>query len=262
MKRFLYLALASALVGCAGVGNGAKPLVAVSIAPLGWAVENIADTLVDIEVVVPEAVGAENYDPTPRQVARLESADIYFKVGLLDFEKDLAEANAVDLSQEVDILGGRDPHIWLSVRNMRSIAGRICKELCRLYPQDSQLLSARYGRLDSTLEEMDHKYTAWFSGEENVLIVHPSLSFMARDYGFNQIAVEADGKEPSAAELKAIFDMVSQKGIKTIYYSIQDNPKEAEAIASEAGIEAVKYDPLSENWKDELETLVSNICKN
>lgn len=262
MKRIVYAAIILLLVGCGRMTTGVKPVVAVSIAPLRWVVENIADTLVDVVVVVPDAVGAENYDPTARQVARLNQADIYFKIGLLDFEKDLSDANSVNLCDDVEIIGERDPHIWLSVKNMRSVAKRVHDEFLKLYPAFSKEMDARFTILDSVLNDMDLRFSQLISGKENVLIVHPSLSYLAKDYGFSQIAVEEEGKEPSASDLKEIFDMIPQRGIKTIYYSKQDNPQEAMAIASEAGIEAVEYDPLSGNWKQELEMLIGDICEN
>ena len=43
------------------------------------------------------------------------------------------------------------------------------------------------------------------------MIYHPALSYFARDYGLHQIPIEAGGKEPSPAHLKALIDTLQRR---------------------------------------------------
>ncbi len=288
MKRLLIVLAGFLMVGCNSTIKDRGMRVTVSIAPLKWVVEQITGSAVVVDVLVPEAAGAENFDPTPRQVASLAESDIYFSLGLMDFEIALNDnvkamgnnVRVVELKDAVDVIAGNcchhgyvnghdhfhshvhgDPHIWLSVKNMRLIALFVLGELSSAYPDYSEVFKANAMKLDDDLANMDAQFSALFSGGEKVLIIHPSLSYLARDYSFRQVPVEIDGKEPSASYLKEIFDLIKSDGITSIYYSIQDNPAVAKAIASEAGIYPIEYDPLAHDWKGELIKLVNGICR-
>lgn len=275
-KAYIFFLVVLLISSCQKIEKSSKNQVTVSIAPLKWAVEQIADTLVRVEILVPEAASAENFDPTSRQVASLSKSDLYFSTGLLDFEMAIKEniksfdknLKVIELNNSVDVINEEcedhhdhgDPHIWLSVRNMRKISLTIKDELVAEYPGYQEIFIDRYNKLDSALRSMDMDFSKRFTGREKVLIVHPSLTYLSRDYSFKQIAVEHEGKEPSASYLKTIFDLIKTDSIQAIFYSKQDNPTEAKNIASEANINAIEYDPLSPDWKDDLSFLVDKIC--
>lgn len=67
-----------------------KPVVFVPIAPYAGLVERIAGDTVHVVTLVAEADDPHSFSPTPKAVASLVSADIYFSVDL-PFEKRLVE---------------------------------------------------------------------------------------------------------------------------------------------------------------------------
>ncbi len=83
-----FLALGVLFSGCHRVSvETTKPNVVVSILPQKYFVERIADTLVNISVMVPPGSSPETYEPTSSQVKTLNNSSIYFSLGLLDFER-------------------------------------------------------------------------------------------------------------------------------------------------------------------------------
>lgn len=67
----------------------------------------------------------------------------------------------------------------------------------------------RYNALCRQIEHTDSliRQTLATPGADHAfMIYHPALSYFARDYGLHQIPIEAGGKEPSPAHLKALID--------------------------------------------------------
>jgi zinc transport system substrate-binding protein len=84
--RNLGVALAIALVACFGFAckpkGGGKPKVAVSIFPLHDITKRIAGDRLDVVLVLPPGKSEHGYDPTPKEIARLEGTKLGIAVGL------------------------------------------------------------------------------------------------------------------------------------------------------------------------------------
>ena len=70
--------------------------------------------------------------------------------------------------------------------------------IMRLYP-DSAHYTAAYKALDEELAALDAECQALCeaSPADAFVIYHPALTYYARAYSLEQIAIESDGKEPS-----------------------------------------------------------------
>ena len=76
----------------------------------------------------------------------------------------------------------------------------------KAYP-DSVKYETNYNRLQKELQALDARTAEKIarSGIEYFIVYHPALTYYARDYGLRQVAIETDGKEPSAKQLTAII---------------------------------------------------------
>lgn len=91
------------------------------------------------------------------------------------------------------------------------------------------------------------------------LIYHPALTYFARDYGMEQIAIEDEGKEPNPVHVRAIIDRSREKGVRVVFIQSQFDEANARAIATEIGGEVIAIDPLSPDWKEEMISLLKII---
>lgn len=285
MRKIVALITVILLASCVGKVNNDKPIVAVSIAPLGYIVEQIADSTVQILVTVPETTSPETYEMTAKQMAQISDAQLYFAIGLIDFEQQLGakiqsiapQTQYVNLSENMTLLEGScghdhgdghnhdhlvDPHVWLSPRLMKQIAGDVARLLGEKNPDLAQLYGENYGRLALKIDSLDVILQAKFDSCENksFAIVHPSLTYFAKDYGLNQISIEQDGKEPSVLKIKKVIDSLTFHKVKKILYSRQNPNATAQQVASQIGAEIVEYDPLSGAWFDNIVYLSEVIC--
>lgn len=84
------------------------------------------------------------------------------------------------------------------------------------------------------------------------MIYHPALSYFARDYGLHQIPIEAGGKEPSPAHLKALIDTCNSENVHVIFVQPEFDRRNAELIAQQTGTRVVDINPLSYDWETEM----------
>jgi zinc transport system substrate-binding protein len=82
------------------------------------------------------------------------------------------------------------------------------------------------------------------STTRSFMIFHPGLTYYARDYGLQQIAIESDGKEPSVRQLAEIIALARAEKISKVFYQSEFPHRIVEVAAAEIGAESVEIDIL------------------
>ncbi|MCK7541957.1 MAG: zinc ABC transporter substrate-binding protein [Marinilabiliales bacterium] len=80
--------------------------------------------------------------------------------------------------------------------------------LAELNPGSSEKYEANLGTyLTRGSRRLTHLVRAAVASAPNktVMIYHPALAYMGRDYGFEQVSFEDEGKSPSPARMKAAY---------------------------------------------------------
>ena len=272
----LAVGFAATLVACSGNQSNTECDMAVTIEPLKYIIEGITGDDFTIEVVVPNGASPETYEPTPKQLIRLNKSQMIFSTGLIDFENALLgrigkQAAIINLSEGIELIEGScshnhshdhsqasrsehhhvhgiDPHIWTSPRELKTMAENAFQAIKRLYPDSAkydaayEALAAKLDALDKECEQMCHD-----ANTKAFVVYHPALTYFARTYGIEQIAVENDGKEPSAKHLANIIEQAKVKGVKCVLYQTQYPRSVVEVVAKDMGVECVEFNPLAEN---------------
>ena len=286
MKRtiiYICIAIAAAitLCGCGGANhksNESKEHIFVSITPLRPLVESIVGDDFDISVLVPAGASPESFEPTPRQFLALNRAKWVFAVGLIDFEHNILskieqKEKITDLSHGIELIAGScshthigcnhkhhahhthgiDPHIWTSPIALKRMAENAYNTIAAAYP-DSVKYKTNYKLLTIQLDSLDNTVRTLCEGARTrqFIIYHPALTYLARDYGLEQIAVEHEGKEPSAKHLAHIIEQAHAEGIKHILYQSEFPASSVEIICRDANATAVEINPLDENIFDNI----------
>ncbi len=251
------------------------PTLYVSILPLRPVVEDIVGDDFRIEVLVPAGASPETFEPTPKQLTGLNDARMIFSVGLIDFERTLLSKTAdtakiVPLSRGIDPIAGVcahgghahgvDPHIWTSPRELITMTANAYAAIHRSYP-DSAKYTANYHALREKLERLDAQVAEKIaqSGVRSFIVYHPALTYYARAYGLEQIAVEDEGKEPSARRLSRIIARARAEGVKRIYYQVQFPASAVEVISRDIGGTSVGIDPLREDLFENIVEITEQI---
>lgn len=281
MKKIVsIIAAALILISCGdGQKNGAER-VSVSIVPLKYFVDRISGGDFEVDVMVPPGASPETFEPTITQMKKLNDSKVFFTLGLMDFERayiptiqeSMPEVQICNLSHVAEAEHGThqhhencsctshgvDPHIWLSVENARIIAKNIAEQLSILKPDSSAKYESNLAYLSSQIDSLD-TYIIENLKPGRFLIYHPSLGYFSEQYGLTQIAIENDGKEPSAAYMKTLMDSLKGENIGIVLYQEQLSKSAVESIAKELKINMKPFDPLAYDWLENMKQIVALI---
>jgi len=270
--------------------ENAKIQVTVSILPQKYLVNYIAGDKFEVQVMQPAGANHETYEPAPRDMQKISSSKLYLALGALDFELawlDRFKASnpamqVINTSKGIVMLGGHshdneeshetadhknyniDPHTWLSPACMKIQAGNICNAIAAVDTSNSKLYAENLIKFTLLADSVDQIIRAKLAGSEGkfILIFHPALAYFARDYNLVQISIERDGKEPSPAFMTELVKTAKDKGIKSIFISKEFDTRNAEAIAREINAKVVVFDPMAENWPENMVHLANLIAAN
>lgn len=266
------LALTLYLAGCSQPRADERPLLVVSIEPLRYVAEAVAGPGWRVETLMPQGASPETYEPTPRRMQHMQGARLLLCCGTLGFEATTLPrlAAAAQAPPLLRLDGGitplaatphsheghavhhaddesADPHVWMSARNLKLMARNLCQALQQtdsLHHHDYALRLHRFEqRIDSVDAALQHMLR--HARGQHFLIFHPALGYFARDYGLHQLAVEHDGKEPSAARMAALTTKVKQQGVHTVFISREHTGMPARRIAEELQLKLVEINPLA-----------------
>lgn len=282
MKKLFYIFAASFLTfACSQIQKNEKPSITVSILPQKYFVERIVGDKFNIHVITPPGASPETYEPIPRQMKTLTESKLYFANGYLMFEDHLAEklgrelmTKMVDLSQGIDLIAGDivehgdhvhlhgvDPHYWLSPREVKIQAENILLAILDLDPDNATFYKDNYYAFISDIEKLEEHITISLADANlrTFLIYHPAFAYFAREFDLEQVALEMDGKEPTATHIRKISDMAKEKGISTVLIQSQFNMAAAEVVAREIGGKVEILDPLPEDWLENMYAITLTI---
>ncbi len=265
--------LALLLLGSALSHAGAEaPLpLFVSILPQKYITERVGGSRVRVEVMVGPGASPVTYEPTPRQMVRLASARLYYRIGV-PFESAWMEKirqvnpemRVLDARESVPLrrmeeagdrdhdhgdLHGMDPHIWLSPARLEVMASRLTEALRGLDPAHGEEYLRNFEALRRDLRALDGELRRILDPHrgKRFLVFHPSWGYFADDYGLRQVAIEREGKEPGGRALAQLIDSATREGVATVFVERQFSQERAGALARAIGAETRVLDPLAED---------------
>jgi zinc transport system substrate-binding protein len=250
--------------------------VAVTVPPQAWLVRRLGRDRVEVDVLLPPGSSPHTYEPTPQQVARLAGAGLVVEVGHPSFlfERRLLDALLSRQPAPIVVAMGRhaallrdsrgeesDPHLWLSPAIMRDTAREVTSALERLDPGAAGLYRQQLAGVLADIDAVDADLRRAFSAlpHRRFLVYHPAWGYLARDYGLEQVAIEAGGKEPSPRRLVALVEQARRDGIRVVFVQRGYYEQPARAIARELGARVVVLDPMAEDWPANLRSVGSQL---
>ena len=276
MKEFKVLisALFVLILMACGDKRADERIVSVTIEPQRYFAEKIAGDKFKINCVVPAGQSPETYDPTPQQMVQVGKSQGYLRIGSIGFEQAWMDnirnnnpgLKVFDLSEGIDLLkspeeeeehdhhhhhhpGGVDPHTWSSISGAKVIAKNTLDAFVSLDPENKEYYQANYEQLTKEIGETEKTVSGLLHSLDNktFIIYHPALTYYARAYGIEQVAIEQDGKEPSAKRLARLIEQARRDSIRVVFYQSQFPASTVEVIAEDIGAQSVRIDPLAED---------------
>ena len=148
--------------------------------------------------------------------------------------------------------GPVNPHLWTSPEYAKGMATEVMDGLVEADPDHADDYTSRGDAYTAKLDELD----AWVAQEmakvpeaDRIMVSgHDSLRYYLHDYDIafagSILPSFEDNAEPSAAEIDALVHEIQERGVKAVFVESSMNPKLAETIAQEAGVEVVDSDAI------------------
>jgi zinc transport system substrate-binding protein len=175
-----------------------------------------------------------------------------------DLDHDEPPASAGGAAEAMD---SADPHTWLDPMIASHQAQTICNVLCEIdstraerYKQNTTALQSELAAVDAELA----RTLAPLKGRD-LFVYHPAFGYFADRYGFRQIAVEIDGKEPSARQVGELIERARKAGTRVIFVQPQFSSRTAETIAHEIGGSVVPIDDLAADYLENLRRIAAAV---
>jgi len=262
----LLLGLMTAMAGCTGADgemeDNDRIAVVVTIPPQQEFVERVGGDHVRVILLVPPGADPHTYEPAPAVLAAVAEADLYAMVGSgIEFEiawgEKIAALNpdmtVVNCSQGVEFIAA-DPHIWTSPRNAKIMVENIRDGLIEADPENAEDYRRNAAAYLDDLDALDAEISALIagSGVRVVLVDHPSWAYLARDYGFEEVAIESEGKEPSPKRIEHLIRLAEEEGVRVVFASPEHSTRSAGVIAEAIGGSVVTVSPLKKDYLDNM----------
>ena len=285
---FPWRAAALAVLILTGTAAAAQvPRVAVSILPQKYFVDRISGGTSQVLALVGPGQNPHSYEPTPRQMADLGSAAAWLTIGV-DFENGLVpkvrnlypRLRLIDTTEGVsfraleahshdedehgheedehdDHEGGRDVHIWLGREGALAQARQVRDLLTALDPGKTAVYARNHDALVRDIGAVfdDLAKTLTPLRGRPVFVYHPAFGYFLDEFGIEQVAVEAGGKEPTQKNLAALIDRARGENARVIFVQPQFSKTAARTVARAIGGVVAEIDDLAPDWLANLKKM-------
>lgn len=289
MKKNVLFALISALA-LVFSSAWAEPLrVLVSIVPQLESVRMIGGDTILAEAVVPPGASPENYVLTASRMVSFSRAKVLFTIGapietallpklkasfpylkVVDCRPGMTfrhmeahhhdgEDDGEDDEHEHD---GIDPHVWLSVSNMKQHASNVTRTLAALRPDNAPAFNTRLHEYLARLDALNARFRKRlmpFNGKA-VLVFHPAFGYLLDEAGIRQLAVEPNGHDPGAHHLAELRQDAAAASVSVLFIQPQFNRRNADAAAQFLHCRVAVLDPLPSHYITGIDTLANAIA--
>ena len=273
MRSFLlWMIVPAIMVSCQTVKKDVEePVASVSIMPLKYFADRLTGEAVEVNVMVPPGASHATYSPTTSQLQKLSDSQLYFRIGHLGYEEVFIhrleslnpDMDVVNLSEDLRLIrgdvtdhgdhvheGGIDPHIWMSPKIMLEKLPAMKEALIHAWPDMADEVEGNYRMLKADIEDLHHGMLELTRDmtQKTFLIFHPALTYLARDYGLQQIPIERHGKEPSPSMLRQVIAEAREHDASVIFIQQEFDMRSAELVSAEAEVQLVQINPLAYDW--------------
>ncbi len=157
---------------------------------------------------------------------------------------------------------GLDPHFWMSPQLTSIAVNTMTEALVEADPAGS----AEYKKnaalllkdLDTLRKEIQKKLMP-FQGR-TILVFHPAYGYYCREFGLNQLAVEAGGKAPKPKMISDLIAKTKKERIHLLIVQPEFNRESAESVAEAADLKTALHSPLIADYFQNLNELTDLIA--
>lgn len=236
--------------------NDARVTVAATFYPLAYFAEQVGGNYVRVINATPTGAEPHDYEPSPRELAKVGEADILLINGAgLDVWAEKASVDWQKNGQHVLVMNKAlsalplsDPHFWLDPVRAREIVAIIRDALVAKDPTNADVYQQNADTTMARLSKLDEEYKIGLAScaQREIIAAHDAYNYLTTRYNLKLQAIAglSPDAEPSARRLADLADLVKTHGITTIFFEALVSPKLADTLARETGARTAVLNPI------------------
>ena len=244
--------------------------VVTTLFPLQEFARAVGGENVQVEMIIPPGVEPHAWEPKPSDVTKISRADVFIYIGpaMEPWVENLLKATrgerlkVVEASRGLPLLeakdsqpahptnqgpgreGQVDPHLWLDFSLDVKIVDAIAAAFAEKDPGEGSRHRANAEAYKLRLDALDKKFQSSLSScrqRQIILGGHSAYSYLAKRYGLQQIPLYgiSPNAEPTPKKLTMVINAAKNHGAKYIFFEELVNPKLAQVLAQEAGLQTL-----------------------
>lgn len=247
--------------------TSSKRMIAVSSYNLYEFTKAIVNDKANVELIIPQGVEIHDWEPTVRDLERLNSYDI------LIYNSNTLELYINNIRENTDLILieaakgltiNNDPHIWLDPLLAKEELNNILIDLTRIDKDNEDYYRKNAMEYSKRLDDLDIAFKEGLANcKREFIVLHNAYSYLANRYNLTQIAlIKNPEDEPSANDIKEIIDLIRTKDIKVIYAERGIDPKIMQQLSEDTNTQILYLDPMeiiSNENTTYIDTMLSNL---
>ena len=255
MARLLMAAAGLALAGGAAQADDQRLKVVTTFTVLADMARHVAGDAADVVSITKPGAEIHGYEPTPRDIAGAQDADLILRNGLNlekwfdQFLNNLEGVPSVTLSDGIAPIpigagayeGKPNPHAWMGADNALIYIDNIAKALSEHDPANAATYAANAEtykqELRAALEPLRTQIAAIPEDQRWLVTCEGAFSYLARDYGMRELylwPINAD-QMGTPKQVRTVIDGVRDHKIPVVFCESTVNTAPAEQVARETG---------------------------
>jgi zinc transport system substrate-binding protein len=242
------------LAGCGGSTDaaGSRVRIVTSFYPLQYVAQRIAGHHASVANLTHPGQEPHDIELTVHQTAELADADVVvyekgFQAAVDQAVEQSGADHVVDAAHSAGLTGD-DPHFWQDPTRLSTVAGAVEAELATVDAAHAADYRTNLDRLQSDLAGLDRDYRRGLAhcAITTVVVSHDAFGYLGRRYGLEVVGINglSPDAEPSPAHIRALHDLISSKGITTVFSEALASRKFADSLATDLGIRTAVLDPI------------------
>lgn len=252
--------------------------------------QNIAGDHAIVESITKPGAEIHNYQPTPRDIIKTQSADLILWHGLnLEswfgrFFENIQDVPSFVVTEGIKPIPIREkghvnypnPHAWMSPKNALIYIENIRLALVKFDPKHAESYNKNAKNYAKKINDLDAPLRARLShvpqAKRYLVTSEGAFSYLARDYDFQELylwPINAE-EQGSPQKIRHVIDTIRKYNIPVVFSESTVSNKPAKQISKESGAKyggvlyvdslSKKYGPVP-TYIDLLETTVDTIAK-
>jgi zinc transport system substrate-binding protein len=254
--------------------------VVASFYPMDYLAQRIGGDHVTVTDLTQPGTEPHDLELSPRQIVRLDKADlvVYLKGLQPSVDKAVAQSHVKHVADAAsyatledhgtDVDGASrhpahtahegdaaaDPHVWLDPVRYAKIAQGVGRKLAAADPGHKDDYARNTAEVVGELHNLDKDFTKGLADRrtDTFVTTHAAFGYLAERYGLHEVAVTGIDPESgsiSGVHLKRLEKTVKRKKVDTVFFESGASSKIAQTLAVDLGVHTAVLSPL-ETVKD------------